>query len=90
MLEYQTSIRYAIVLAILHILIGIVLTNKLQNRHIELLANYFLGSSVRIASILVVRRDSFGRGGHSRLGGGGGESQVFTTSVSIPALSPAT
>ncbi len=33
MLECQTCIRYVIVLAILHILIGI---NKLQNRRIEL------------------------------------------------------
>ncbi len=31
-----TCIRYVIVLAILHILIGIGLTNKLQNRRIEL------------------------------------------------------
>ncbi len=66
MLECQTCIRYVIVLAILHILIGIGLTNKLQ--------------IVRIASILVARRDNFG-GGYSRLGG---KSQVFTTSVSIP------
>ncbi len=36
MLEYQTCIRYVIVLAILHIFIVIGLTNKLQNRHIEL------------------------------------------------------
>ncbi len=36
MLECQTCIRYVIVLAILHILIGIGLTNKLQNRYIEL------------------------------------------------------
>ncbi len=32
----QTCIIYVIVLAILHILIGIGLTNKLQNRRIEL------------------------------------------------------
>ncbi len=30
MLEYQMCIRYVIVLAILHVLFGIVLTNKLQ------------------------------------------------------------
>ncbi len=36
MLECQTYIRYVIVLAILHILIGIGLTNKLQNKCIEL------------------------------------------------------
>ncbi len=36
MLEYQTCIRYVIVLAILHILSVIGLTNKLQNRRIEL------------------------------------------------------
>ncbi len=36
MLECQMCIRYVIVLAILHILIGIGLTNKLQNRRIEL------------------------------------------------------
>ncbi len=38
MVECQTCIRYVIVLTILHILIGIDLTNKLQNRR-----NYFLG-----------------------------------------------
>ncbi len=36
MLECQMCIRYVIVLAIIHILIGIGLTNKLQNRYIEL------------------------------------------------------
>ncbi len=36
MLECQTCIRYVIVLAILHILIDIGLTNKLQNMPIEL------------------------------------------------------
>ena len=38
MLECQKCIRYVIVLAILHIFIGIAigLTNKLQNRRIEL------------------------------------------------------
>ncbi len=36
-LECQTCIRYVIVLAILHFLLALVdLTNKLQNRHIEL------------------------------------------------------
>ncbi len=34
--ECQMCIRYVTVLAILHILIGIGLTNKLQNRYIEL------------------------------------------------------
>ncbi len=36
MLESHMCIKHVIVLAILHILIGIGLTNKLQNRHIEL------------------------------------------------------
>ncbi len=36
MLECQACIRYVMVLAILHILIDIGLTDKLQNRRIEL------------------------------------------------------
>ncbi len=36
MLEYVSDVYYVDVMAILHILIGIGLTNKLQNRRIEL------------------------------------------------------
>ncbi len=46
MLKCQTCIRYVIVLAILHILIGIGLINKLQEGHIELSIASYPGSLI--------------------------------------------
>ncbi len=74
MLECHTCIRYVIVLAILHYHFDFSLI-KLRVLNCSQLANYFFWFSVRIASILVVRGGQLG----------GGKSQVFTTSVSIPA-----
>ena len=67
MLEYQMCIRYVIVLAILHILIGIGLTNKLQNRRTELwlIILVFSENSINFSS----EGDSFGWGDTPGWGG---------------------